>query len=109
MFSVQHQRLYLKDLTAEKNVKYFQVIRFQTVLACISLSFGVSGLIGFWFFYFLYRFWGFSRRCCSQSVGWVGVRAVAWDGGPAIKKALVTDRGNALASAPELPDLEMHD
>ena len=37
-------------------------------------------------------------------VGWV-----AWDRGPAIKKALVTDRGNALASALELPDLEMHD
>ena len=46
-----------------------------------------------------------------QSKCWLGGarRAVAWDGGCAIKKALVTDRGNALAGALRLPDLEMHD
>ena len=36
-------------------------------------------------------------------------RPVAWFGGSAIKKALVTDRGNALAAALGLLDLEMHD
>ena len=51
-----------------------------------------------------FQTFGFSRWFRqSAASGWV------WTSEAAIKKALVTDRGNALAGAQDLPDLEMHD
>ena len=45
----------------KQNLQYFQVIRFQTVMACISSSFGISGLIGFWFLIVFIGFWVFQK------------------------------------------------
>ena len=69
--------------------KRFKII-FHTYLGVVRFSIFVD------FCFWVLVIW-VSRRCCSQSVGWVDWRAVAWDGGCAIKKALVTDRGNAAA------------